>query len=223
MSEEDLSSAYGRRPRCGLIHNMSAPPRSTVSFRPYGLAESTPSAPPPAETTCGLKWVLRADPDALLRSALPDVTARMRDLRHEALALAQEQDKAAASRNIARLRGLRLAGLITIAASLASEASPWDGLAPDELPVEALQDRLADLASRLPPPPPWMPAMAIAESLAGGGARSDPGSTDALAVLWALTHINGRTFDLEGPPHLAADIAEGGAYDLYVPRSKEPT
>lgn len=219
MSEEDLLPAYGRGPRCGLIHNMSAPPRSTVSFRPYGLSESTPSTPPPAEKTCGLKWVLRADPDALLRSVLPEVTARMRDLRREGLA--HEQDKAGASRNIARLRGLRLAGLITIAAGLAGEESPWDGLAPDEMPVEALQDRLADLAGRLPPAPAWMPAMAIAESLAAGGARSDPGSTDALAVLWVLTRINGRTFDRQGFPHLPADIAKGGAYDLYVPRTKE--
>lgn len=221
MSEEDLMPAYGRRPRCGLIHNMSAPPRSTVSFRPYGLAESTPSTPPPAEKTCGLKLVLRADPDALLRSALPDITARMRDLRHEALALARGQDKAAASRNIAMLRRLRLSGLIAIAASLVGEKSSWDGFVTEELPVEALQDRLADLASRLPPPPTWMPEMAIVEPLASGGARSDPGSTDALAVLWMLTRINGRTFDRKGLPHLPADIAVGGSYDLYVPCAKE--
>ena len=223
MSAKNYLLMCRRRTGCGLIHNMSAPPRSTVSFRPYGLADSTPSTPAPAEKTCGLKWVLRADPDALLNSALPDITSRMRDLRHEALALARGQDKAAASRNIARLRGLRLAGLITIAASLAGEESSWDGFAPDELPAEALQDRLADLASRLPSPPAWMPAMAIAESLAGGGARSDSGSTDALAVLWVLTRINGRTFDREGFPHLPADIAEGGAYDLYVPCAKELT
>ena len=34
-----------------------------------------------------------------------------------------------------------------------------------------------------------------------------------------VTH--GRTFDRNGLPHLPADLADGGAYDIYVPCTKE--
>ena len=221
IADEALMACRRRVPSQPLAHNMSAPPRSTVTFRPYGSANATASAPSPSAETCGLKWLLRADPDALLKDALPDVARRMRELRHEALSLAQGQDKAAASRNIAAVRALRIGGLASLAARLAGEGSALDGVDPCKEPLEALLDRLADLAERLPDPPPELPALAIAESLAGGGARSDPGSTDALAVLWVLTRINGRTFDREGLSHLPPDIAEGGAYDLYVPCAKE--
>jgi hypothetical protein len=214
--QEHIEEQAGR-----LAHNMSAPPRSTVSFRPYGLAQSTASAPAPSGQTCGLQWLLRADPDALLKAALPDIAQRMQDLRQEALSQARGKDKQAASKNIAKLRSLRLAGLVSLAADLAGVESGPGGTASDRQPLETLQDSLTDLASRLPDPPAWLPALAIAESLAGGGARSDAGSTDTLAVLWALTRINGRTFDREGIPHLPADLAEGGAYDLYVPCWKE--
>jgi hypothetical protein len=204
-----------------MAHNMSAPPRSTVTFRPYGWAGATANAPPPPERTCGLERLLRADPDALLADALPDVARRMHDLRREALSRAQAQDKAAAARQIAAVRALRIGGLISLAARLAAVDPVPDAFEACEEPLEALLDCLADLAGRLPSPPAWLPALAIAETLAGGGAGSDPGSTDALAVLWVLTRVNGRTFDRDGLPHLPADLAEGGTYDLYAPCAKE--
>lgn len=204
-----------------LVHNMSAPPRSTVTFRPYGSGDATTSVPPPCAETCGLEWLLRADPDALLRNALPEVAGRMRERRNEAPSLAQGQDKATAARNIAAVRALRIGGLLSLAAKLTGEDCAPGKIDPGEEPLEALLDRLADVAGRLPAPPPELPALAVAESLAGGGARSDPGSTDVLAVLWTLTRINGRTFDREGLPHLPLDLAEGGIYDLYVPCGKE--
>lgn len=203
-----------------LARNMSAPPRSTVSFRPYGVAGTTASTPAPSEKTCGLRWLLRADPDALLKAALPDIAQRMRDLRQQALSDAPSNDKTASLKHIARVRALRLAGLVSLAADITGVESEPDTVLDEQSP-EVLQDRLSDLACRLPDPPAWLPALAIAESLAGGGARNDPGSTDTLAVLWVLTRINGRTFDRNGLPHLPADLVDGGAYDLYVPCTKE--
>ena len=111
---------------------------------------------------------------------------------------------------------LRLAGLVVLASSLAAGAPAAGVAALAEEPLEALQDRLADLAGRLPPSPA-LPAMALAESLASGSSRGGPGATDALAVLWALTHLNGRTFDRNGLPILAPDLAAGGAWDFFAP------
>lgn len=219
MSEHETVFACRRGRTPQLVNNMSAPPRSTVSFRPYGLAESTPNAPAPAEKTCGLQWLLRADPDALLQATLPSVGRLITELRHEALSLLP--GNAAGAMHVAKIRSLRIRGLVSLTAHLAGEDPGLDDFASEAQPLELLQDRLIDLASRLPRPPAGLPALAIAESLAGGGARSDPGSTDTLAVLWVLTRINGRTFDRQGLPHLPADIADGGTYDLYVPCTKE--
>lgn len=221
IGDEAVIACRRGRATQSLAHNMSAPPRSTVTFRPYGSSNAPTSTSPPSAEACGLKWLLRADPDTLIKNSLPEVAGRMRELRHEALSMAQGQDKAAAAQKIAAVRALRIGGLLSLAANLVGEDCASDNFAPGEEPLEALLDRLADLASRLPTPPAVLPALAIAESLAGGGARSASGSTDVLAVLWTLTRINGRTFDREGLPHLPHDLAEGGTYDLYVPCAKE--
>ena len=200
------------------VHNMSAPPRSTVSVRPYGLAQSTETLPAQVERSSGLQWLLRANPDALLRATLPSLGRQITKLRREVLSLAPGNP--AGPTQIAAVRSLRVIGLVWLAEHLAGDDPHLDDFAPEAQPLELLQDRLVDVAGRLPEPPAWLPALAMAESLSGGGARSDPGSTDALAVLWVLTRINGRTFDRDGIPHLPADLADGGIYDLYVPVTK---
>ncbi|MBM3151878.1 MAG: hypothetical protein FJ189_00260 [Gammaproteobacteria bacterium] len=199
-----------------LAHNMSAPPRSTVSFRPYGTAVESTGKIGVTPGAAGLRHVLRADPDALLAARLPDTVRRMRALRADGLDAARGRYRQGARASIARVRALRLAGLVTLASSFEAGAPAVvvEDLA--DQPLEALQDRLADLAGRLPPCPA-LPAMAVAESLAGGVSGSVPGSTDVLAVLWTLTHLNGRTFDRDGLPILAPDLAEGGAWDFYAP------
>jgi len=209
-------SPYPETPADRLIRNMSAPPRSTVCFRPYGIAHEGTAQEAAPERASGLRWLFRADPDALLQVALPGTTQRMRDLRHAALKEAREQDKSAASRNIGKVRALRLAGLVRLAADFAGEVASRDGMDPEDATPEALHDRLVDLARCLPLPP-GLPALGIVESLAGGSYRGGPGSTDALPVLWVLTHLNGHTFDRDGLPILAPDLAEGGAYDIYAP------
>jgi hypothetical protein len=201
---------------CGLARNMSAPPRSTVSFRPYGTGAEPAGKTRPATENAGLRHVLRADPDALLLDRLPGTVHRMRELRQEGLDAARWQGKAEAAERVARVRALRLASLIALASSLdgAGRGVTAESLADETL--ESLQDRLVDWAGRLPLCPA-LPAMAVAESLAGGSMRGDPASLDALPVLWALTHLNGRTFDRDGLPSLAPDLADGGAWDFYAP------
>lgn len=200
----------------GFARNMSAPPRSTVSFRPYGSAAESTGKIGVTPEAAGLRHVLRADPDALLAARLPATVRRMRVLRADGLDAARGRDRQEARASIARVRALRLAGLVALASSFeaGAPAAVVEDLA--DQPLEALQDRLADLAGRLPPCPA-LPAMAVAESLAGGASGSVPGSTDVLAVLWTLTRLNGRTFDRDGLPSLAPDLAEGGAWDFYAP------
>lgn len=202
--------------RGGVAHNMSAPPRSTVSFRPYGARAGKANTTGVTPASAGLRHLLRADPDALLAARLPDTARRLRAWQREGLAAASGPDPAAARSDSTRLYALRLAGLVVLASSLAAGAPTAVVADLAEEPLEALQDRLADLAGRLPPSPA-LPAMAVAASLAGDSSRGGPGATDALAVLWALTHLNGRTFDRHGPPILAPDLAAGGAWDLFAP------
>lgn len=200
----------------GFARNMSAPPRSTVSFRPYGTGAKQAGNTRAAPGNAGVRHILRADPDALLVARLPDTVRQMRELRREGLEAARRQGKAEAAERVARVRALRLAGLVALAASLdgAGRGVTAESLA-NETP-ETLQDRLVDQAGRLPPCPA-LPAMALAESVAGDDRRGVPACADALAVLWVLTHLNGRTFDRDGLPSLAPDLAEGGAWDLYAP------
>jgi hypothetical protein len=140
----------------------------------------------------------------------------MRELRPAPLAALRNENRSAVAQAAAAVRALRLAGLVTLASRLLDEDAP---AVPESLgagAIEILHDRLSDLARRLPACR-RLPVMAVAVPLAGGSFRGGAGSTDAHAVLSALTHINGRTFDRDGLPLLVPDLAEGGAWDLYAP------
>lgn len=199
----------------GAVHNMSAPPRSTVCFRPYGAGDRAASSQASIGSGGGLRWMLRVQPDALLEACLPEVHGRMAELRAQALACGQAKQREQAALAVSRVRLLRLAGLTTLAGRLAgaSDMPPPDMLA--RAPLETLLDRLADLATRLPVPES-LPALALAER-PGGKYPIRATSTEPAATLWVLTHLNGRTFDRDSLPLLAPDLAEGGAWDLYAP------
>ncbi len=196
-----------------LAHNMSAPPRSTFTFKPYGTGRST--HPERRARPTGLVWCLRVGPDVLLRQPARALTRTMAALRREALACARAQDKAGAAARIAEVRRLRLAGLVQLAAGLVG-ADPGDLGAP----LEDLLDRLTDLARPLPKPP--LPAMGVVELVSQAGSARRKTTTDLVAGLSLLTHLNGHTYDRDGPPTLAAGLAEGRLYDLITP-VLEPT
>ena len=199
----------------GLAHNMSAPPRSTVSFRPYGTTSATTPADALNGAGGGLRWIYRAHPDAVLKVHLPALEESMDRLRASALGKAQDKNREAAAEAVTRIRVLRLAGLVTLAAGLAGERGmpSLDVLAGQ--PAEVLLDRLVDLADRMPVARS-LPALAYAESW-GGMNLGRTADSDPHATLWVLTHVNGRTFDRDGPPLLAPDLLQGGAWDLFVP------
>ncbi len=187
----------------GLARNMSAPPRSSISFRPY----RSEAALPGVAATNSLCWRLRADPDALIRAHRPGLNRRMGALRRQVQACAQDQPRSAAL--TAELRLLRLSGVVDLAASLSGTASDL----PADVPLETLLDRLADLSRTLPQAN--LPAMGIIEPVTPEAHRKPP-AEDLLAALWVLTHLNGRTFDRDGLPLLAPGLEDGRAYDLYI-------
>lgn len=187
----------------GLARNMSAPPRSSISFRPY----RSEAALPGVAATNSLCWRLRADPDALIRAHRPGLNRRMGALRRQVQACAQDQPRSAAL--TAELRLLRLSGVLDLAASLTGTASDL----PADVPLETLLDRLADLSRTLPQAN--LPAMGIVEPVTPEAHRKPP-AEDLLAALWVLTHLNGRTFDRDGLPLLAPGLEDGRAYDLYI-------
>lgn len=187
----------------GLARNMSAPPRSSISFRPY----RSEAALPGVAATNSLCWRLRADPDALIRAHRPKLNRRMGALRRQLQACAQDQTRSAAL--TAELRLLRLSGVLDLAASLTGTASDL----PADVPLETLLDRLADLSRTLPKAN--LPAMGIVEPVTPEAHRKPP-AEDLLAALWVITHLNGRTFDRDGLPLLAPGLEDGRAYDLYI-------
>lgn len=130
----------------------------------------------------------------------------MQALRADGLEAARGHDKQQARTSIPRVGALRLAGLVALALSFQAGAPAAVVEALAHHPLEALRDRLADLAGRLPPCPA-LPAMAVALSLASGVSAKPAASMDVLAVLWSLTHLNGRNFERDGLPSLAPWIA----------------
>lgn len=200
----------------GFARNMSAPPRSTISFRPYGAAPYNPSRLKIAQRAAGLRRILRASPDVLLGVHLPALLEDMRGARLESLAAARRRDMQKARERIAQVRTLRLAGLAVLASNLDGAGPRLDAACLAGLSAEALQDRLSDLAGRLPGCTS-LPAMAVAEPAGVRASVVRSSTTNILPVLWTLTHLNGRTFDRDGPPLLAPDLAEGAAWDLYAP------
>ena len=224
-------SPYSETRPLGLAHNMSAPPRSTVSFRPYGTAQVGSTASTTHEEGGNLRWVFRAQVDLLLKARRLAPASRNRPRRHTSAASAptrapegqSPQAEPVRTRGRPRtaeagadpvVRARRLAGLVLLAAEQASEPGLPGLAALAGEPAEALLDRLADLAGRLPPPQ-GLPALAVAEP-ASDATPKRAGSPDVLAVLWVLTHINGHTFDRDGLPLLVPDLAAGGIWDLYA-------
>lgn len=199
-----------------LARNMSAPPRSTVRFRPYGAEPLSANRLKIAHKAAGLRRILRASPDVLLGAHLPALLGQMREARLESLAAARRHARQDEREGVARVRALRLAGLVALASTLEGAGPRLDAADLAGLSAEALQDRLSDLAGRFPGCP-TLPAMAVAEPAGVRANRARSGTTSLLPVLWVLTHINGRSFDRDGLPLLAPDLAEGGAWDLFAP------
>jgi hypothetical protein len=210
MSQTRNPHGHAEGERLSVVRNMSAPPRSTITFNPYGVDATPKCGSGSNEAAKGLRWVLRAEPVAILQAHLPGTGERVNDMFTAAL----RQDTRPPPAVFSRIHALILAGLVVVASRLAGDEPQRTVECLEKLPPEVLQDRLTELARRLPPCPD-LPAMAAAQPWSGLR-LGYPSCTDPLAVLYVLTHINGRTFDRDGSPLLAEGLEEGRVYDLYT-------
>lgn len=179
-------------PRDALIHNMSAPPRSTMLLRPRDPMQNPqgPGAPSPAPSAWGLAWFGRIDFDRFLGE------------RHPELPMAQACG--------AERQRLRLRCAVALARSLSGEATGPGAC--EGLTDAALEDELLDWAARQVPDRS-LPRMLMV-SPAEAGTDRDP-EQDPARLLAFLLHHTGRTCDLGGPPALGAALRDGAAVDLW--------
>ena len=170
------------------LHNMSAPPRSTLTLHPFQVAGGAPGG----ATNWGLAWFARVDLDHLLRDRWAEWALDLR----------------AGGAPGRRPPHLRLCGAVALArleAGLCAHPSDLEATLPERLGDELLE--------RAPALVRGLPDLLVA-SRASAGARDVEG--DPARVLAVLTHLSGRTCAPQGSPLLSEALREGHALDLWT-------
>ncbi len=177
-----------------MARNMSAPPRTTLSFS--ALAPAPPAAGEPISSGAGLRFICRLDARALTRRHRKKVgtvaAGAEADELHQRIRTAAAQVRAEVER----------AGGATVAAAKPDRATP----------IEALVDELHDLIARDP---------LAAAGLPGVGLFLPVRETRAplpslLRTLAILSRRRGPLFLRDADPVVWAAIADG-PFDLWVP------
>lgn len=182
------------------LHNMSAPPRATISFR---LVTQRAEADDEFPAT-GLRWVCRIDVPAVFWP-MPDGVAR--DIAQRA----QWQETLEPQRRL-------------LAQALAEEGGherPDAALAirVDAMPAEVVLDALRDVALRTDPVALDLPAFGLLRPARGTKARQ---STDRMRLAVAvLARRRGGIFLRTADPLPPASVTE--ALDLWTPEPEAPT
>ena len=197
-----MTSAEGGPP----LANMSAPPRSILTVKPFQTA-----APEAAGilTNWGLAWYARVDFEGHLRALWPEWAEALLDPgRAPTPGAAARRPAAAPQRQLrpspARKVHLRLCGAVALARG--AQSHPW-ALEPElgEALVDELMRLAPDRASSLPP--------LLFATPARGPAR--PLEPDPLRVLAILTHLSGATCDPAGSPLFSEALRESHVLDLW--------
>ena len=190
-----------------LAHNMSAPPRSLVAFRPLRSPRKPPGAAPRDCVEPGLRWVLRIEFDHLARERLGARGAALYD------------GEAGLSPSPVRLHGgwapigrIRLAAAIALLRR-AQEGGNADPLALVAVAPEMLADELRERCARVPVR--GLPALAM---ISPRDAVERGRCFDAERALAVLTRTSGSTFDSSAQPVAGPALLERGlACDLWEP------
>lgn len=183
-----MSAATCAREGNHALHNMSAPPRSVLTLKPFRPAE--PSVPTKGGAAWGLSWRLRVAVEAVIQDAYPEMLPPdIADLRNSAylvgaVALARKH------------RGL--------------EADPETLFGH---PFEALADELVRLAPGAEEVPELPRQMMV--SFADGVDREP--ARDVAVVLAVLTHLCGSVCDLSASARVAPALLNGAVLDLWAP------
>jgi hypothetical protein len=175
------------------LRNMSAPPRSTLTLRPFQVPLAVPRRTDRgAPSNWGLAWYARVDLDQILQARWPDWSDRLGDIVAPCLG------------------NLRLRGALALAR--ACTGTPDHPGTPD---LSLHEDRADELLRRVRMlvPEPALPALMLATQVSPRPrfAERDPARTLAI-----LTHLSGRTCDLGASPLLSEALLEGRPVDLWI-------
>ena len=185
------------------LHNMSAPPRATISFRPVTQRAEAQDEQP----ATGLRWVCRIDVPAVFWP-LPEGVGR--DVaQHADWQQTLEPQRRLLAQALAEEAGLERPG-----AALAIRV--------DAMPAEAVLDALRDVALRADPVALGLPTFGLLRPARGTKSRQ---STDRMRLAVAvLARRRGGIFVRAADPLPPASVNE--PFDLWTPgpeaAAKEP-
>ena len=219
---EDTAGAPGGS---GVLHNMSAPPKSRMTVQPLRASSSQLTVSATRAASCssgGLAWVMRIDLDRLIKAHLPAFESWIADGKlHPGGAHVTSGDGVAvkAAPLPVPLTGdhyLRLRCCVTIARTMAAgvPVTTQDVEALRNLPHEALCDELRSLSAAIDPAPLQLPAL---------GVMTRPDTTDRLCegnparLFFALSHLSGSTFVRSGSAMVAGKLPRNITFDLWLP------
>jgi hypothetical protein len=219
---EDIAGAPGGS---GVLHNMSAPPKSRMTVQPLRASGTEVPAGSTKASSCssgGLAWVMRIDLDRLIKAHLPDFESWIADGElHPGATPAASEDRVAAKAAPlpSPLTGdhyLRLRCCVAVARAMAGGGlvTTQDVEALRSHPHEALCDELRSLSAAIDPAPLQLPALGI---------MTRPDGTDRACegnparVFFALSRLSGSTFVRSGSAMVAGKLPRNITFDLWLP------
>ncbi len=218
-----------------VLHNMSAPPRSTITVSPlirstkWSLKEESQQS----TSSSGLKWVMRIDLDELINSHIKNFAKSIkREFERKAASetdeyveslvnvegLTEKEIKDAREKALFRkyFPYLRLRSCLVIcryAAGLSEKVTFEEVNSYRDLPFESLCDELRS-ASALIPVPENLPSLGMVLA-ADKKVRST--ETNAARVIYVLSRLNGTTFVNGGSAMVTGRLHGNIKHDLWVP------
>jgi hypothetical protein len=209
----------------GVLHNMSAPPKSRMTVQPLRVSGSEVPAGSTAASSCssgGLAWVMRIDLDRLIKANLPAFESWIADgqLHPGAAPAARENGVAVKAAPLpAPLTGdhyLRLRCCVAIARMMSGggPVTTQDVEALRSLPHEALCDELRTLNAAVDPAPLQLPALGIM-TRPDGTDRSCEGNP--VRAFFTLSRLSGSTFVRSASAMVAGKMPRNITFDLWIP------
>lgn len=208
----------------GVLHNMSAPPKSRMTVQPLRSAgsEATMRSDQADSSSGGLTWVMRIDLDRLIKAHLPAFDSWIADGElHPGRAPAASGIGLAAEAAplpfpLTGDHHLRLRCCVAVARAMAGSAPVTTASveALRSLPHEALCDELRTLSAAIEPAPLLLPALGIMVR-PDGTDRVCEGSAER--VLFALSRLRGDTFVRSSSAMIAGNLPRNITFDLWLP------
>lgn len=175
-----------------VLHNMSAPPRSTLTLRPFAPCAAPLAAEGTHPTNWGMCWLLRVDIETSVCEAFPGLLPwDIADILHNPFLLG--------ALSLARRRR---------------------GLAGDpDLLMGRSKENLADELTCLAPGPEEAAGLPVQMMATPAGREDRAIERDPGRILAVLTHLSGRVCDLSASPAVAEALLRATPLDLWAPEN----